>query len=67
MRNLALDIARSDRVNPTGLLLASAAMLRHMQMTDASDRIRNAVHAVLREGKGSGTRDYTRAVIAALG
>ena len=51
MRNLALDIAKSDRVNPTALFLASVRMLKHMGLADASQRIERSVKRVISDGK----------------
>ena len=47
----APDIAGKNLANPMALVLSGAMMLDHIGEHDAADRVRNAVHAVLREGK----------------
>jgi isocitrate dehydrogenase (NAD+) len=70
----APDIAGQGFANPTAVLLSGVLMLRHLQETDAADRIENAVRQVMQEGRlttrdlgGTATTDeYVDAVIAAL-
>jgi isocitrate dehydrogenase (NAD+) len=47
----APDIAGKNRANPMALILSGAMMLDHLGEQVAADRVREAVHAVLREGK----------------
>jgi isocitrate dehydrogenase (NAD+) len=52
----APDIAGKNLANPIALVLSGAMMLEHMGEADAARRVREAVNAVLREGKKT-TRD----------
>jgi isocitrate dehydrogenase (NAD+) len=47
----APDIAGKNLANPMALILSAAMMLDHLGEQTAADRVRNAVHAVLREGQ----------------
>jgi isocitrate dehydrogenase (NAD+) len=47
----APDIAGKNMANPMALILSAAMMLDHLGEQDAADRVRGAVHAVLREGQ----------------
>ena len=47
----APDIAGKNKANPMALILSGAMMLDHLGEHAAADRVRSAVHAVLREGK----------------
>ena len=47
----APDIAGKNLANPMALILSSAMMLDHLGEHAAADRVRAAVHAVLKEGK----------------
>jgi isocitrate dehydrogenase (NAD+) len=47
----APDIAGKNKANPMALILSGAMMLDHLGEQEAADRVRAAVHAVLREGK----------------
>jgi len=47
----APDIAGKNVANPMALILSGAMLLDHVGEHDAADRVRNAVHAVLREGQ----------------
>ncbi len=47
----APDIAGKNKANPMALILSGAMMLDHLSEHEAADRVRAAVHAVLREGK----------------
>jgi isocitrate dehydrogenase (NAD+) len=47
----APDIAGKNKANPMALILSGAMMLDHLGEKEAADRVRAAVHAVLREGK----------------
>jgi len=40
-----------NKVNPTALILSGMIMLRHLEETEAADRLENAVAAVIEEGK----------------
>ena len=70
----APDIAGKDMANPTALLQSSVLMLRHLDETDAANRLQTALEAVYIEkktltrdvGGSSGTRAFADAVIAAL-
>jgi isocitrate dehydrogenase (NAD+) len=70
----APDIAGRGIANPTAIILSATMMLEHLGRAEAADRIRNALEAVLREGKHrtpdlggqSTTAGFTDAVIAAL-
>ena len=72
----APDIAGQDVANPTGLLLSACLMLDHLEQSEAADRIRAAVDAVVLGDPGRRTRDmggtagtveYTDALLEALG
>ncbi|OWR50517.1 isocitrate dehydrogenase [Danaus plexippus plexippus] len=70
----APDIAGKDLANPTALLLSAIMMLRHLQLNEHADRVQNACHEVLREGKsltgdlgGTGKcSEFTNAIISKL-
>jgi isocitrate dehydrogenase (NAD+) len=70
----APDIAGQGIANPTGLLLSACLMLEHLDQFDAAERIREALHAVVDEGRartvdmgGTATTDeFTKALVAAL-
>jgi isocitrate dehydrogenase (NAD+) len=70
----APDIAGKNRANPMALILSGAMMLDHLGEHDAADRVRRAVHAVLREGKKltadlggtAGTTEIAEAIAAAV-
>ena len=47
----APDIAGKNKANPMALILSSAMLLEHIGENDAARRVREAVNAVLREGK----------------
>lgn len=47
----APDIAGQNKVNPTGLLLSTVMMLRHIGEADAADRLEQAVASVIEEGR----------------
>jgi isocitrate dehydrogenase (NAD+) len=47
----APDIAGKNLANPVALILSSAMMLEHLGEKKAAGRVREAVNAVLREGK----------------
>jgi isocitrate dehydrogenase (NAD+) len=47
----APDIAGKNLANPIALILSGAMMLDHLGEQKAADRVRQAVHAVLREGQ----------------
>ena len=47
----APDIAGKNLANPMALILSSAMMLDHIGEADAGRRVRDAVHATLRDGK----------------
>ncbi len=62
--------AGQNKANPTALLLSGALMLRHLDETDAADRLESAVREVIAEGTtvtydlggGAGTREFGAAV-----
>jgi isocitrate dehydrogenase (NAD+) len=47
----APDLAGKNKANPMALILSGAMMLDHLGEHAAADRVRDAVHGVLREGK----------------
>ncbi len=51
--------AGKDLINPTALVLSSLMMLRHLDQSDAADRIEDAVLVTLEEGR-SVTQDLAR-------
>lgn len=70
----APDIAGRDWANPTALLLSALLMLRHLNETEAADRIEAATFRVLGEGNHltrdlggtASTTEFTEAIIAAM-
>jgi isocitrate dehydrogenase (NAD+) len=68
----APDIAGKNLANPMALILSGAMMLDHLGEHDAADRVRGAVHAVLREGAkltkdlggSAGTTEIAEAIAA---
>ena len=69
----APDIAGKDLANPMAMILSAVLMLRHMQDTDAADRIEAALTAVLGEkvltrdlGGTAGTTAFTQAIVDRL-
>ncbi|EFA80286.1 isocitrate dehydrogenase NAD+ [Heterostelium album PN500] len=69
--HVAADIAGQDKANPTGLLFASAMMLKHMNLDDYALKVENAVKKVIAGrqvlttdmGGNATTKEFTRAVI----
>ena len=67
----APDIAGRGLANPTALLLAAGLMLDHVGRTDAAQRLRSAIDAVLNEDKvrtgdlggPASTQDFAKAVV----
>jgi isocitrate dehydrogenase (NAD+) len=61
-----------NKANPTALMLSGGLMLRHLDETDAADRVETAVRSVIAEGKtttydlggSAGTREFGEAVAA---
>jgi isocitrate dehydrogenase (NAD+) len=47
----APDIAGRNEANPTGILLSTVLMLRHIGETDAADRLERAIAETLKEGE----------------
>jgi len=74
-RHAAKDIQGGNTANPTGMLLATVMMLRHLRLPDHAQRIEKAVVAVLSRGKVltkdlggfATTTQFTKAVINELG
>lgn len=70
----APDIAGQNLANPTALLLSACMMLDYMNESDAATKIRQAIYAVLEEGKvrtrdcggTSTTTEFTDAIIDAI-
>ena len=70
----APDISNKNIANPTALMLASALMLDHLQMTDKASNIRASIKKVIASqnnctidlGGNSSTTNFTDAVIANL-
>jgi isocitrate dehydrogenase (NAD+) len=71
----APDIVGKGVANPTALVMSAAMMLNYLGETEASRRVSGALDKVYREGKHTtrdvggtaSTREFTEAVIAALG
>jgi isocitrate dehydrogenase (NAD+) len=71
----APDIAGKNVANPMALVLSSAMMLDHVGEVEAAGRVREAVYAVLREGKvltrdlggNAGTTQIAEAIAARVG
>jgi isocitrate dehydrogenase (NAD+) len=40
-----------NKVNPTALMLSGVMLLRHLEQTDAADRLEGSIAAVIKEGK----------------
>jgi isocitrate dehydrogenase (NAD+) len=49
-RHVGLDIAGQDVVNPSGIILSSCMMLRHLKLPVFADRIENALFKTLEQG-----------------
>jgi isocitrate dehydrogenase (NAD+) len=70
----APDIAGMGLANPTAMLLSACLMLDHLDEGKAADRVRSAIHAVLKAkqhvtrdlGGTATTEEYADALIAAL-
>jgi isocitrate dehydrogenase (NAD+) len=70
----APDIAGQDKANPTALLQSAILMLRHIDETDAANKIQAALDKVYAEktmltrdvGGTAGTQAFANAVLAAL-
>jgi isocitrate/isopropylmalate dehydrogenase len=65
----APDIAGKGIANPIGAILSAALMLDYLQMSDAAQRVRNAVNAVVRAGvltPDLGGTAMTREVVEAV-
>jgi len=70
----APDIAGKGLANPIAVIFSSLLMLRHLDMDETADRIREAIHRVTRSGKvlthdlggSASTDDLTQAIISEL-
>jgi isocitrate dehydrogenase (NAD+) len=70
----APDLAGKNKANPMAMILSGAMMLDHLGEHEAADRVRNAVHAVLSEGKkltvdlggNAGTTEVAEAIASRL-
>jgi isocitrate/isopropylmalate dehydrogenase len=70
----APDIMGLGIINPTATMLSAAMMLEYLGLSDASNRLRDAIRKVYAEGKvltpdqggNAKTREFTHAVIANL-
>lgn len=70
----APQIAGQNKANPMAIILSGALMLGHLSEVEASQRVINAVTAVLEEGKSLtgdlggtvGTKEFADAIIAKL-
>jgi isocitrate dehydrogenase (NAD+) len=70
----APDIAGKDIANPTAMILSAVLMLRHLEESQAADRIEAALTAVLAEkrvitrdlGGNAGTRAFAQAIVEKL-
>ncbi|HQR33118.1 MAG TPA: isocitrate/isopropylmalate dehydrogenase family protein [Blastocatellia bacterium] len=47
----ALDLAGQNKVNPVALILCGAMMMEHLEEFEAAQRIRDAVKAVIKQGR----------------
>ena len=47
----ALDLAGQNRVNPAAMILCGAMLMEHLEEFEAAQRIRDAVKAVIKEGR----------------
>eukprot|EP00003_Mantamonas_plastica_P007366 TRINITY_DN1618_c0_g1_i3.p2 TRINITY_DN1618_c0_g1~~TRINITY_DN1618_c0_g1_i3.p2 ORF type:complete len:186 (+),score=72.31 TRINITY_DN1618_c0_g1_i3:1405-1962(+) len=71
VRHAAMDIAGTNKANPTATVLSAVEMLRYINMKDAADALETAVHRVYADkkiltadlGGNASTRDMTRAFI----
>jgi len=71
----APDIAGKDVANPTALLQSAILMLRHVDETEAADKVQKALETVYSErrvltrdvGGSAGTSQFADAVLAAMG
>ena len=70
----APDIAGKNIANPTALLQSAVLMLRHIEETDAADRLHSAIEKVYESkqsltrdvGGTAGTKEFADAIVAAL-
>jgi isocitrate dehydrogenase (NAD+) len=70
----APDIAGKGIANPTALILSACMMLDHVEQAETAERIRTALHTVVREGWSrtrdmggdASTRDFANAIVRAL-
>lgn len=70
----APDIAGKNIANPSGLILAAALMLEHLNMADKAEKVRQALRDVIQSrdrrtvdlGGQSGTDEFTQAIIERL-
>jgi 3-isopropylmalate dehydrogenase len=70
-----------NKINPTALMLSGVMMLRHLDETEAADRLENAIADVIREGENVtydlkpsrddpsavGTSEYADAIVEKMG
>jgi isocitrate dehydrogenase (NAD+) len=73
----APDIAGKGLANPTAVMISGVEMLHHLGERSAAVRLEKAIHAVLGSGDkkkvtrdlggSAGTKEYTDAVVAAIG
>ncbi|MDX2041222.1 MAG: isocitrate/isopropylmalate dehydrogenase family protein [Acidobacteriota bacterium] len=47
----ALDLARQNKVNPAAMILCGAMLMEHLEEFEAAQRIRDAVKAVIKDGR----------------
>lgn len=70
----APDIKGQNKANPTAILFSAVMMLEYINERELADRLRNAIFAVLEEGKiltvdlggNSSTTEFTQAIINKL-
>ncbi len=69
----APDIAGKNLCNPTGMLLAFAMLLDHVERRDLGEALRDSLYAAIRDGERTGdlggkltTTEFTRAVVDRL-
>jgi len=47
----ALDLAGQNKVNPAAMILCGAMLMEHLEEFEAAQRIRDAVKAVIKDGR----------------
>ncbi|GMM29875.1 isocitrate dehydrogenase (NAD(+)) [Martiniozyma asiatica (nom. inval.)] len=73
-RHVGLDITGQGVANPTAMILSATLMLEHLGLKEEAQRISQATHAVLKEGKtvtkdiggSASTDEFTDAILSKL-